>query len=74
MLFLTTCHDFGICDFLPFPYLRFLVRSFLNDVDRIATKSYKPSDDDVVRARLRTLGVQEHHFTFEEGALLILNT
>jgi guanine nucleotide-binding protein subunit alpha len=40
---------------------------FLNDVDRIATKSYKPSNDDVVRARLRTLGVQEHHFTFEEG-------
>ena len=41
--------------------------SFLNDVDRIATKNYRPSDDDVVRARLRTLGVQEHHFVFEEG-------
>ncbi|KAF9644851.1 G-alpha-domain-containing protein [Thelephora ganbajun] len=40
---------------------------FLNDVDRIATKNYKPSDDDIVRARLRTLGVQEHKFVFEQG-------
>ena len=44
------------------------VHSFLEDVDRIATKNYRPSDDDVVRARLRTLGVQEHRFVFEEGA------
>ncbi|KDQ49993.1 hypothetical protein JAAARDRAFT_63399 [Jaapia argillacea MUCL 33604] len=40
---------------------------FLNDIDRIATRSYSPNDDDVVRARLRTLGVQEHRLTFEEG-------
>jgi len=32
----------------------------LNDVERIASRSYEPSDDDVVRARLRTLGVQEY--------------
>ncbi|EMD34541.1 heterotrimeric G-protein alpha subunit [Gelatoporia subvermispora B] len=38
---------------------------FLNDVGRIATRGYEPSDDDVVRARLRTLGVQEHHLVFE---------
>ncbi|KII91090.1 hypothetical protein PLICRDRAFT_52763 [Plicaturopsis crispa FD-325 SS-3] len=35
---------------------------FLNDVDRIADSSYEPSDGDVVRARLRTLGVQEYVF------------
>lgn len=40
---------------------------FLFDIDRIATQNYTPSDDDVVRARLRTLGVQEHQFVFEEG-------
>jgi guanine nucleotide-binding protein subunit alpha len=34
--------------------------SFLNDVERIASRSYEPSDDDVLRARLRTLGVQEY--------------
>ncbi|KAF7794875.1 hypothetical protein EIP86_006018 [Pleurotus ostreatoroseus] len=37
------------------------------DVDRIARRDYTPSDDDVVRARLRTLGVQEHRIHFETG-------
>ena len=47
-----------------------LARSFLypGDVDRIARRDYTPSDDDVVRARLRTLGVEEHRFTMESGA------
>ncbi|EED79074.1 candidate G-protein alpha subunit [Postia placenta Mad-698-R] len=42
---------------------------FLNDAARIATLNYEPSDDDIVRARLRTLGVEEHRFTMESGAL-----
>ncbi|RPD63760.1 G-alpha-domain-containing protein [Lentinus tigrinus ALCF2SS1-6] len=41
---------------------------FLNDVKRIAMWDYQPSDDDVVRARLRTMGVQEHRFVFEKGS------
>ncbi|KAM5543110.1 hypothetical protein V8D89_002984 [Ganoderma adspersum] len=41
---------------------------FLNDVKRIAAEDYQPSDDDVVRARLRTMGVQEHRFVFEKGS------
>ncbi|TFK53943.1 G-alpha-domain-containing protein [Heliocybe sulcata] len=41
---------------------------FLDDIDRIATQGYVPSDDDVVRARLRTLGVQEHRLKFERGS------
>ncbi|KZT03259.1 G-protein alpha subunit [Laetiporus sulphureus 93-53] len=40
---------------------------FLNDVERIAARDYEPSDDDVVRARLRTLGVQEYKIKFEKG-------
>ncbi|KAG9310947.1 guanine nucleotide binding protein, alpha subunit [Chiua virens] len=40
---------------------------FLNDIDRIAAADYEPSDDDIVRARLRTVGVQEHKFTIGEG-------
>lgn len=40
---------------------------FLNDLDRIATPDYEPSDDDVVRARLRTLGIQEYRIKFEKG-------
>ena len=42
--------------------------SFLNDAARIAMPNYERSDDDVVRARLRTLGVEEHRFTMESGA------
>ncbi|KAI0823705.1 G-alpha-domain-containing protein [Trametes gibbosa] len=41
---------------------------FLNDVARVAAQDYRPSDDDVVRARLRTMGVQEHHLKFEKGS------
>lgn len=40
---------------------------FLNDVNRIADRQYTPSDEDVIRARLRTNGVQEHVLT-PEGA------
>ncbi|PCH43186.1 G-protein alpha subunit [Wolfiporia cocos MD-104 SS10] len=40
---------------------------FLPEVERIAARNYVPSDDDVVRARLRTLGVQEYKIKFETG-------
>ncbi|KAF4598482.1 Guanine nucleotide-binding protein subunit alpha-12 [Pleurotus pulmonarius] len=38
---------------------------FLDDVDRIASRGYEPSDKDIVRARLRTLGVQEYRFSLD---------
>lgn len=41
--------------------------SFLNDLDRILHPDYQPSDSDIVRARLRTTGVQEYHFTLDKG-------
>ncbi|KAI0312036.1 G-alpha-domain-containing protein [Amylostereum chailletii] len=40
---------------------------FLNDIKRVAARDYEPSDADVVRARLRTLGVQEYSFNVEES-------
>ncbi|KAG7087734.1 hypothetical protein E1B28_013679 [Marasmius oreades] len=40
---------------------------FLNDVERIAVNDYEPTDDDIIRARLRTLGVQEYRITFDHG-------
>ncbi|KAJ6554506.1 guanine nucleotide binding protein, alpha subunit [Mycena capillaripes] len=40
---------------------------FLNDVDRIARSDYQITDDDIIRARLRTVGVQEYRVTFEHG-------
>ncbi|KAI0056839.1 G-alpha-domain-containing protein [Artomyces pyxidatus] len=40
---------------------------FLNDIERIAKRDYEPSDDDIIRARLRTLGVQEYKFYVEQA-------
>ncbi|KAJ7456954.1 guanine nucleotide binding protein, alpha subunit [Mycena latifolia] len=40
---------------------------FLNDVERIARTDYQITDDDIIRARLRTVGVQEYRVTFEHG-------
>ncbi|KAI0765491.1 G-alpha-domain-containing protein [Fomes fomentarius] len=39
---------------------------FLDDIARIAQRDYEPSDDDVVRSRLRTVGVQEHMLVMEK--------
>ncbi|KAF8958804.1 guanine nucleotide binding protein, alpha subunit [Flammula alnicola] len=41
---------------------------FLDDLDRIARWDDEPSDDDVIRARLRTLGVQEYRIKFEANS------
>ncbi|KAI0074232.1 G-alpha-domain-containing protein [Panus rudis PR-1116 ss-1] len=41
---------------------------YMEHLDRIASRKYEPSDDDVLRARLRTLGVQEHKLVFENTA------
>jgi hypothetical protein len=41
--------------------------SFLNDLERIATREYSVSDNDIVRARLRTVGIQEHRLKFQNG-------
>lgn len=40
---------------------------FLKDLDRIATRNYVVTDQDIVRARLRTVGIQEHRLFFERG-------
>ncbi|KAG6815712.1 hypothetical protein H0H87_012028 [Tephrocybe sp. NHM501043] len=44
---------------------------FLNDLERIATRDYEPTDDDVVRSRLRTLGIQEYKIQFEPGPSIL---
>ncbi|KAK7042366.1 G-protein alpha subunit [Favolaschia claudopus] len=40
---------------------------FLNDLDRIATREYTATDDDIVRARLRTVGIQEYLLRISDG-------
>ncbi|KAI0360447.1 G-alpha-domain-containing protein [Trametes cingulata] len=40
---------------------------YLNDLERVTSLSYFPSDDDVLRARLKTVGVSEYSFHMEAG-------
>ncbi|KAF8589454.1 guanine nucleotide binding protein, alpha subunit [Ramaria rubella] len=41
---------------------------FLTDIDRIAAPNYSPSDDDIMRARIQTMGVAEHEFEIAIGS------
>ncbi|KAJ2936821.1 hypothetical protein H1R20_g274, partial [Candolleomyces eurysporus] len=38
--------------------------SFLDELERVTAPRYVPTDDDILKARLKTLGVTEHRFTF----------
>ncbi|OBZ77697.1 Guanine nucleotide-binding protein subunit alpha [Grifola frondosa] len=40
---------------------------FLDSLPRVTSLRYVPTDDDILRARLKTLGVTEHRFTIREG-------
>ncbi|KAI0777192.1 guanine nucleotide binding protein, alpha subunit [Trametes elegans] len=41
---------------------------YLNDLDRVTSLSYFPSDNDVLKARLKTVGVSEYSFHMEAGS------
>jgi len=45
----------------------------MEDIDRLLERDYEPSDKDVVKARLRTVGVQEYHFSIPRGMYLVPN-
>jgi hypothetical protein len=36
-------------------------------------RHYQPTDADIIRARLRTLGMQEYKFVFDHGAFRFLS-
>ncbi|KAJ6536343.1 guanine nucleotide-binding protein alpha-4 subunit [Mycena capillaripes] len=40
---------------------------FLDSIERVTALSYEPTDDDILRARLKTLGVSEHQFSLKAG-------
>ncbi|KAI0043782.1 G-alpha-domain-containing protein [Auriscalpium vulgare] len=40
---------------------------YLDEIERITSKKYFPTDDDVLKARLKTMGVVEHEFALESG-------
>ncbi|KAI8985031.1 G-protein alpha subunit [Trametes punicea] len=39
---------------------------FLDSLERVTHPRYIPTDDDILRARLKTLGVSEHRFTIKQ--------
>ena len=40
--------------------------SYLNDLERIARADYIPTQQDVLRTRVKTTGIVETHFTFKD--------
>jgi hypothetical protein len=42
--------------------------SFLDDLERVTSLRYMPTDDDVLKARLKTVGVSEYKFEMEFSA------
>lgn len=40
--------------------------SYLNDLERIAKADYIPTQQDVLRTRVKTTGIVETHFTFKD--------
>lgn len=43
-----------------------LPQSYLNDLDRISHGAYVPTQQDVLRTRVKTTGIVETHFTFKD--------
>ncbi|EIW81317.1 G-alpha-domain-containing protein [Coniophora puteana RWD-64-598 SS2] len=43
---------------------------FLDAIDRITSPRYIPTDDDILRARLKTLGVTEYRFAVKTGSTM----
>ncbi|TBU43440.1 G-protein alpha subunit [Dichomitus squalens] len=48
-------------------HLEHLPGFFLDSLERVTHPRYMPTDDDILRARLKTLGVSEHRFQIKEG-------
>lgn len=47
-----------VCSFFAF--------SYLNALDRISQSGYVPTEQDVLRTRIKTTGIVETHFTFKD--------
>ncbi|KAF7782388.1 hypothetical protein Agabi119p4_1764 [Agaricus bisporus var. burnettii] len=43
---------------------------FLDSLERVTSLRYVPTDEDILRARIKTIGVSEHRFTLKAGNML----
>lgn len=41
------------------------VLSYLDSLDRIGAADYQPTEQDILRTRVKTTGIVETHFTFK---------
>lgn len=41
------------------------VPSYLDSLDRIGASDYQPTEQDILRTRVKTTGIVETHFTFK---------
>lgn len=41
------------------------VASYLDSLDRIGASDYQPTEQDILRTRVKTTGIVETHFTFK---------
>ena len=46
-------------------YFRPFLSSFLDDLDRLGGKEYQPTEQDILRTRVKTTGIVEVHFSFK---------
>lgn len=42
-----------------------VVPSYLDSLDRIGATDYQPTEQDILRTRVKTTGIVETHFTFK---------
>ena len=49
-----------------FWFLYFPTSSYLNALDRLGSPEYVPTEQDVLRTRVKTTGIVETHFTFKD--------
>lgn len=52
------------CSNIPFVVV-LLPCSFLDDLDRLGAKDYQPTEQDILRTRVKTTGIVEVHFSFK---------
>lgn len=51
----------------------FCVASFFNDLTRISSPTYLPTDQDILRTRVRSTGIVEEFFTVDTAQLLVVD-
>lgn len=60
------------CYFIKFTLVLVLINitcslcSYLNALDRLGSPDYVPTEQDVLRTRVKTTGIVETHFTFKD--------